>query len=197
MKLNLTFIIIIGIILLNQYVLPRLFNISPLLSVLKNTISIIYIGISATIILLLSGLLTSIINLNSHLRFSSICPGNILLILIPAFLGYTAILLTKNFLPSVYKSFNPFLLMLLISCSELSLIIVILSGFTVETSLADKFIRGIAASSAYTVLIFLLKGIFERLEFAEVNSKLKEISIPVIAACLLALACFGFSGIII
>ena len=197
MKLNLIFISIIGIILFNHCVLPRLFNIRSMLSVPESTKLIIYMGFSLIIILVLSGLFILAINMSSHLRFGSSYLGNILLIPVSALLGYAAIITGKKLFTSVYKLFNAFFLVLMISCVELSLMIVILSGFTSESSPSDVFIHGISAGAAYIIVSFLLKGIFERLEFAEVNPQLKEIAIPVIAGCLLALAFSGFSGIII
>ncbi|MBN2401057.1 MAG: hypothetical protein JXN64_01535 [Spirochaetes bacterium] len=198
MKLNLIFIIAIGIIFFNHYALPRILNIRPFLSILSNTKTISHMGLALTVILFIASLFTLVINQNLLLQYQITYLRSIVFILSAAFLAYIVNVSIKKILPSVYKSYNIFLLYLMINCTELSMVIAVLnieSGYTADMSLAGTLVQGIAAGFAFTINLLLITGILDKLQFAEVHPKLKGVPLSLAAACVLALAFFGFSGI--
>ncbi len=198
MELKLLFITLIGIVLFNQYVIPRMLKLHSFLSILTNIKSIAYMGLAATFILILASIFTLIINQNLLLQYDFAYLRAIFLIPFAAFLGYAAKITIKKISPAVYQSYDAILTYLIIICAELSLVITALnieSGFIADMRLLDTFIQVIAAGFAFTIVLLLIIGILERLEFAEVNPRLKGIPISILAACLLALAFYGFPWI--
>lgn len=198
MKIDLLFIALIGISLINHYVLARIFKTRPFLSILVNSKLILYMGLAETIILILAALFNLIICKYILLHYPSAYLRTIFLIPVSAVLGYITIIATKKISLSFYKAYNGFLTFLIISCIELSLVIAALnieSGLSADMTLADAFIRGIAPGAAFTIVLLLLAGISERIEFTQPHTELKRITIPLLAACLLVFAFSGFSGI--
>jgi Na+-translocating ferredoxin:NAD+ oxidoreductase subunit A len=198
MELKLLFVTLIGVVLFNQHVIPRVLKIHSFLSIVTNIKSIAYTGLAATIILILASIFTLIINQNLLLHYDSAYVRAIFLIPFTAFLGYAVKITIKNISPAVYQSYDAILTYLIIISAELSLVITVLnieSGFIADISLFDTFIQVIAAGFTFTIVLLLIIGILERLEFAEVNPMLKGIPISILAACLLALAFYGFPEI--
>jgi Na+-translocating ferredoxin:NAD+ oxidoreductase subunit A len=198
MELKLLFIALIGIFLINHYILPRALKMPPFLSIFAKTKSAIAMGLAAIIIVILASLITFLLNQYILLEYNITYLRTIFLILIAASLGYSVKKITKKFSPSVYKSNDVFLTYLTIICTELSLVIAVLnikSGFIADMKFSDAIIQGFAAGFVFIIILLLMVGILEKIEFAEVHSKLKGIPISILVASLLALAFFGFSGI--
>jgi DNA-binding NtrC family response regulator len=64
----------------------------------------------------------------------------------------------------------------------------------VSGSFVKSVIQGFGAGVGYTLAMFLMSGIRERLEFAEVPHALKDVPITFIIASLMSMAFLGFSG---
>jgi electron transport complex protein RnfA len=69
-----------------------------------------------------------------------------------------------------------------------------LHGKAIEVSFLKSLVQGFGAGAGYTVAMFLMSGIRERLEFAEIPKSLKDVPITFIIASLMSLAFLGFSG---
>ena len=69
-----------------------------------------------------------------------------------------------------------------------------LNGKAIEGSFLKSLIQGFGAGAGYTLAMFIMSGIRERLEFAEVPESLKDVPITFIIASLMSVAFLGFSG---
>ena len=66
--------------------------------------------------------------------------------------------------------------------------------FKISGSFLKSVLQGLGAGVGYTLAMFLMSGIRERLEFAEVPHSLKDVPITFIIASLMSMAFLGFSG---
>jgi electron transport complex protein RnfA len=69
-----------------------------------------------------------------------------------------------------------------------------LGGRAVAGSFLKSALQGFGAGAGYTLAMFVMAGIRERLESAEVPRCLKDVPITFIIASLMSLAFLGFSG---
>ena len=55
-------------------------------------------------------------------------------------------------------------------------------------------IQGFGAGAGYTLAMFVMSGIRERLEYADVPRSMKDVPITFVIASLMSMAFLGFSG---
>jgi electron transport complex protein RnfA len=55
-------------------------------------------------------------------------------------------------------------------------------------------VQGFGAGAGYTLAMFIMSGIRERLEYADVPHSMKDVPITFIIASLMSMAFLGFSG---
>jgi Na+-translocating ferredoxin:NAD+ oxidoreductase subunit A len=201
MKLNLLFITTIFAVLSSQYLLPRILKIQPFSAIFENTgklKSSLIFGLAVIIIIIPASITTFIINRYLLLQYNITYLRIITLIAIAALFAYAVKTIIKKILPAILKSHDLFLTYLMIISAELCLVTGLLNieaGFIADMEPAALLIQGIAAGFAFTIVLLLITGILDRLEFAEVHPNLKGIPIALLAACLLALAFFSFPQI--
>jgi Na+-translocating ferredoxin:NAD+ oxidoreductase subunit A len=197
MKINLLFISSVFIVLLNQYVLPRLVKTGSFPDIHENSGNLKYsliTGLVLIIILIPASIITFIINQYLLLPHNMGGLRIIFLIIIAGFLGFFVKTIIISIIPAVSESFKTLLSSSIISGAELSLVIGILNieaGFISDISVTESLIQAFAAGFAFTIVLSLLTGIIDRVDFSEVHPKIKGIPVTLLAACLLALAFFG------
>jgi Na+-translocating ferredoxin:NAD+ oxidoreductase subunit A len=178
-----------------------MFKIPPFLIILKKSgklKSSLIIGLAVITIVVPASIITYIINQYILLQYEITYLRIIVLIAIAALSGYIVKKIIKKFFSAIFKSHDLFLSYLMTINTELCLAIGLLNieaGFIADMNPADSIIHAIAVALAFTIVLLLITGILDRLEFAEVHPKLKGIPIALLAACLLALAFFGLPGI--
>jgi electron transport complex protein RnfA len=69
-----------------------------------------------------------------------------------------------------------------------------LDGKAVAWSFFRSVVQGFGAGAGYTLAMFIMAGIRERLEFADIPRSLKDVPITFIIASLMSMAFLGFSG---
>ncbi len=203
MKIDLLFISSIFIVLLNQFALARILKINPFLNIQKNSDQFkfsLITGFALIMILLPASIITCVISQNMLPQYDIIYLRILFLMAFSALFGYIAKKIIKRISPAVFILHNIFLIYIIITSSELSLVIGLLnmqSGIIPVADIPDSLVHAISAAFAFTAVLLLLAGISDRLGFAGTRPKLKYIPNLIIAACLLALAFFGLRGIVI
>ena len=186
-------VIMMSSVLVNNYVLSRFLGICPFLGVSKKLDQATGMGISVTVVMLLATAVTWPIQ---RLLLDKVGLGymqTIVFILVIAALVQMLEIVLKRFLPSLHKSLGVYLPLITTNCAVLGVALLnVQNGYGFLMSL----IYGTFAALGFSLAIVLFSGVREFIEEKEVPEPFKGFPIALVTAGLMAIAFFGFSGLI-
>ena len=109
-------------------------------------------------------------------------------ILVPTHFEYL-----KTIVPSLYKALGVYLPLITTNCAVLG---VALNNVKYEYSILESVVNGFATGVGYLIAIVLLAGIREKMEYNDIPESFQGMPIVLLTAALMAIAFFGFSGIV-
>jgi electron transport complex protein RnfA len=120
------------------------------------------------------------------------------ILVIASFVQFTEIVIQKKS-PALYRVFGIYLPLITVNCAVFGVAVLntdvfFFGGRAVAGSFLKSVLQGFGAGAGYTLAMFLMSGIRERLEFADVPRAFKDVPITFIIASLMSLAFLGFSG---
>ncbi len=186
-------IIFLSAAIVNNFVLSLFLGICPFIGVSNKISSAISMGLAVTFVMTL----TSIV---SWLLFHKILlPYNIEFLQIPSFILVIASLVQfvemviKKVSQPLYRALGIFLPLITTNCAILGLALLLtMRNYT----FIESIVFGVGAGAGFTLALFLMAGIREELDLADVPPAFRGAPITMIAAGLLALAFMGFAGMI-
>jgi len=99
----------------------------------------------------------------------------------------------KKFSPTLYNALGVYLPLITTNCAVLGVALInVQNDYDIFTSI----VNGFGTSLGYTIAIILLAGIRERMEFNNISKSFKGSPIVLITATLMAMAFYGFAGIV-
>jgi electron transport complex protein RnfA len=186
------FSLIVGAILVNNFVLSRILGICPFLGVSKNTKTALGMGGAVIFVMALSGFATACVH-----QFILI-PGQveylktIVFILVIAGLVQIVEVLLQRFSETLYKALGIYLPLITTNCAVLgSAIICSEEGFSISRS--TVFCTASAVGFALALLLFA--SLREKLALTKAPKCLEGTPLALITAGLLAMAFLGFAGL--
>ena len=185
--------IAIGSALVNNVVLSQFFGICPFLGVSKKVETASGMGGAVIFVITLSSAFTGLIYnyLLVPLHFEYL--QTIVFILIIAALVQFVEMFLKKSIPSLYQALGVYLPLITTNCAVLGVALVnVQENYNVFTGI----INGFATAVGFTISIVLMAGIRERIEYNEISESFRGTPIVLITACLMAIAFFGFAGLI-
>ena len=99
----------------------------------------------------------------------------------------------KKFVPSLYNALGVYLPLITTNCAVLG---VALNNVQDEYNILESVVNGFATGVGYLIAIVLLAGIREKMEYNDIPESFKGIPIVLLTSTLMAIAFFGFSGLI-
>ena len=99
----------------------------------------------------------------------------------------------QKLVPSLYSALGVYLPLITTNCAVLGVAII---NITEGYDLLQTLVNGIGAAIGFTIAIVLFAGIRERLEQASIPEAMKGFPVALISAGLMALAFYGFSGLV-
>jgi len=99
----------------------------------------------------------------------------------------------KKAMPALYNALGVYLPLITTNCAVLG---VALTNVQKEYSIAQGVINGIGTSAGFALAIVILAGLREKMEYNDVTESFQGTPIVLITASLMAIAFFGFSGLI-
>ncbi len=191
--------IIISTVFINNFILSRFLGLCSFIGISKNTVPAVSMGIAVTFVTTMASLITWLIynyvllpyNLE-YLRTLSF------ILVIASFVQFTEIVIQKK-LPALYKVFGIYLPLITVNCAVFGVAVLntdifFLHGHAVQGSFAKALLQGFGAGAGYTLAMFIMSGIRERLEYADVPHSMKDVPITFVIASLMSMAFLGFSG---
>jgi electron transport complex protein RnfA len=191
--------IIISTVFINNFILARFLGLCSFIGVSKNTGPSVSMGVAVTFVTTMASLITWLIYNFILLPYDLAYLRTISFILVIAsFVQFTEIVIQKK-APGLYRIFGIYLPLITVNCAVFGVAVLntdvfFLDGKAVPGSFLKALVQGFGAGAGYTLAMFIMSGIRERLEFAEVPRSLKDVPITFVIASLMSLAFLGFSG---
>jgi len=191
--------IIISTVFVNNFILSRFLGLCSFIGVSKNTGPAVSMGVAVTFVTtmasLISWLIYYFILIPYHLEYLRTIS---FILVIASFVQFTEIVIQKK-APALYKIFGIYLPLITVNCAVFGVAVLntdvfFFGGKALSGSFLKSLLQGFGAGAGYTLAMFLMSGIRERLEFAEVPHSLKDVPITFIIASLMSMAFLGFSG---
>ncbi len=191
-------IIAIGSALVNNVVLSQFLGICPFLGVSKKVETAAGMGGAVVFVITLASFVTGIIN-KFILANEAIMDGKlvylqtIVFILVIACLVQFVEMFLKKSMPSLYQALGVYLPLITTNCAVLG---VALTNVQKSYNILEGVINGIGISVGFLVAIVILAGIREKMEYNDISESFQGTPIVLITSALMAIAFFGFSGLI-
>lgn len=191
-------VIVVGSILINNFVLMRFLGICPYIGVSKKLSSAIGMGMAVIFVMTLASLVTYLIYyylLNAETSVWGIDLTYLrtiaFIIVIASLVQFVEMVIQKT-APALYSALGIFLPLITTNCAVLGVAVL---NIDEKFNLLESLVNGIAAGIGFTLALVLMAGIRERLELADIPKPLQGIPITFIMAGLMAIAFLGFSGL--
>ncbi|MBC5683188.1 electron transport complex protein RnfA [Ruminococcus hominis] len=186
-------LIAVGSAFVNNVVLSQFLGICPFLGVSKNTKTAAGMGGAVIFVITISSFVTGLIY-----KFILIPTGfeylqTIVFILVIAALVQFVEMFLKKVMPPLYNALGVFLPLITTNCAVLG---VALTNVQKSYSILEGVVNGIATAFGFLVSIVLMAGVREKIEYNDIPEAFKGTPIVLVTAGLMAIAFFGFSGLI-
>lgn len=185
--------IMLGVILVNNYVLAQFLGICPFLGVSKKLDSAVGMALAVTFVMVLATLATWPIQTFLLDRFGIGYMQTVVFILVIAALVQLVELALKRYMPPLYRSLGVYLPLITTNCAVLGVTVNnIDSSYGFIESLANSFGAGVG----FLLAMVLFAGIRGKMETADIPEVLKGVPSVLIAASILSVSFMGFSGVV-
>ena len=191
-------IIAIGSALVNNVVLSQFLGICPFLGVSKKVETAAGMGGAVVFVITITSFVSGVVY-KFILANKAILGGKlvylqtIVFILVIACLVQFVEMFLKKSMPALYQSLGVYLPLITTNCAVLG---VALTNVQKEYSLLSGVVNGIGTSVGFLIAIVILAGIREKMEYNDISESFQGTPIVLITAALMAIAFFGFSGLI-
>lgn len=186
-------LIAIGSALVNNVVLSQFLGLCPFLGVSKKIETAAGMGSAVIFVITIASFLTSLINQLVLVPLKVEYLQTIVFILVIACLVQFVEMFLKKSMPALYEALGVYLPLITTNCAVLG---VALINVQKEYSILTSVINGVGISVGFTIAIVMLAGIRENMEYNDIPESFKGMPIVLLAACLMSIAFFGFSGLI-
>ena len=186
-------LIAVGSAFVNNVVLSQFLGICPFLGVSKNVKTAGGMGGAVIFVITISSFVTGLIY-----KFILVPTGfeylqTIVFILVIAALVQFVEMFLKKVMPPLYNALGVYLPLITTNCAVLG---VALTNVTKSYSTLEGVVNGFATAAGFLVAIVLMAGIREKIEYNDVPEAFRGTPIVLVTAGLMAIAFFGFSGLI-
>jgi Na+-translocating ferredoxin:NAD+ oxidoreductase subunit A len=191
------FVMAMTAVFINNYVLSRFLGLCPYLGVSKKLDSAFGMGMAVIFVMTMASAFTYLINTYLLIPFGLQYLQTIAFILtIAALVQFVEMVIQKN-APSLYKALGVYLPLITTNCAVLGVAILNTKATWADGStynFLDAVLNGFLSGIGFTLVLLLMAGMRERLEYADLPESMKGMPIGLILAGVMALAFYGFMG---
>ena len=186
-------IILMGGVLINNYVLQQFLGICPFLGVSKKFDQASGMGIAVTFVMIFATAATwpvyTYVLVPLKLEFLQ----TIVFILIIATLVQFVEIVLKRFIPSLFKALGVYLPLITTNCAVLG---VALNNITDGYNFVESMISSLGVGLGFLLAMVLFAGVRSRIENCPAPKCFKGLPVTLVAASIVALSFYGFSGVV-
>ncbi len=186
-------LILMAGVLINNYVLQQFLGICPFLGVSKKFDQASGMGIAVTFVMLCATAATWPIYTYALVPLKLEYLQTIVFILVIAALVQFVEIVLKKFIPALHKSLGVYLPLITTNCAVLG---VTLNNITAEYNFLESMISSLGVGLGFLLAMVLFAGVRSRIENCPSPKAFKGIPITLVAASIVALAFFGFAGVV-
>ena len=186
-------LIAVGSCLVSNVVLSQFLGICSFLGVSRKIETSVGMGGAVIFVITLASLVAGLLHqfILQPLGFDYL--NTIVFILVIAALVQIVEMFLKKFVPSLYSALGVYLPLITTNCAVLG---VALNNVQDGYNLLESVVNGFATGVGYLIAIVLLAGIREKMEYNDIPESFKGMPIVLLTSTLMAIAFFGFSGLI-
>lgn len=186
-------LILMGGVLVNNYVLQQFLGICPFLGVSKKVNQASGMGFAVIFVMLFATAATwpiyNYVLVPLGLEFLQII---VFILLIATLVQFVEIVL-KRFIPSLFKALGVYLPLITTNCAVLGVTINnIKDGYT----FLESMISSLGVGLGFLLAMVLFAGVRSRIENCPAPKCFKNLPVTLIAASIVALAFYGFAGVV-
>ncbi|MBQ7390288.1 MAG: electron transport complex protein RnfA [Clostridia bacterium] len=186
-------LILMGGVLVNNYVLQQFLGICPFLGVSKKFDQASGMGIAVTFVMLCATAVTWPIYTYALVPLKLEYLQTIVFILVIAALVQFVEIVLKRFIPALHKSLGVYLPLITTNCAVLG---VTLNNITAGYNFLESMISSLGVGLGFLLAMVLFAGVRSRIENCPSPKAFRGIPITLVAASIVALAFFGFAGVV-
>jgi electron transport complex protein RnfA len=185
--------LLIGSILINNFVLHYFLGICPFLGVSKKIDAALSMGLAVTFVMAITAVVSWLINHWILIPYGLEYLQIVSFILVIASLVQLVEMFIRKTSPPLYQAMGIYLPLITTNCAIMGLaLLAALKNY----DFAEAVVFGVGSGLGFTLAIVLMAAIREQLELADVPRSLQGAAISLIIAGIMALAFLGFSGMI-
>ena len=186
-------LILMAGVLVNNYVLQQFLGICPFLGVSKKFDQAWGMGLAVTFVMLCATAVTWPIYHFALVPLKLTYLQTIVFILVIAALVQFIEIALKKFIPSLHKSLGVYLPLITTNCAVLG---VALNNIKDEYNFLESMFSSLGVGIGFILAMVLFAGVRSRIDNSEVPKCFRGIPITLVAASIVALAFFGFAGVV-
>lgn len=186
-------LILVASAIVNNVVLSQFLGLCPFLGVSKKIETAAGMGGAVIFVITISSFVTGLIYkfILEPTGFAYL--QTIVFILVIAALVQFVEMFLKKKMPALYQALGVYLPLITTNCAVLG---IALKNVTNGYNILQGVINGFGTAVGFTIAIVIMAGIREKIEFNDVPKPFKGSAIVLVTAGLMAMAFFGFSGVI-
>ena len=186
-------IVLLGAVLVNNFVLSKFLGICPFLGVSKKLDSAVGMGVAVTFVMLMATAFTypiyRFILLPNNLTYLNTL---VFILVIATFVQLVEIIL-KKFIPALHKALGIYLPLITTNCAVLG---VTLLNVQEDYNFVQSMVNSLGAGLGFLLAMVLFAGVRSKMENTNIPKAFKGLPITLIAASIVSLSFFGFTGVI-
>ncbi len=185
-------LVIVTTALVNNVVLSQFLGLCSFLGVSKQIKTAASLGGAVIFVMTIASGVANLIYTYVLARLGLDYLQTIVFILVIASLVQVVEMFLKKAAPAIHKALGIYLPLITTNCAVLG---VALNNVTDGFGFYESIFSGFGTALGYTAAIVLLAGIRERIDGNDVPTPFRGAPIVLLAACLMAIAFYGFSGL--
>ncbi|WP_040196018.1 electron transport complex subunit RsxA [Candidatus Soleaferrea massiliensis] len=186
-------IILLGAVLVNNFVLSKFLGICPFLGVSKKLDSATGMGIAVTFVMLMATVFTYPIYRFVLLPNGLTYLNTLVFILVIATFVQLVEVILKKFIPALHKSLGIYLPLITTNCAVLG---VTLLNVQEDYNFIQSIVNSLGAGIGFLLAMVLFAGVRSKMENCDVLKSFRGLPITLIAASIVSLSFIGFTGVI-
>lgn len=186
-------LLLLGASLINNVVLSQFLGLCPFLGVSRKTETAAGMGAAVIFVITVSSFITGLLYEFALEPLGLVYLQTIVFILVIAALVQLVEMILRKKIPALYQSLGVYLPLITTNCAVLG---VALQNVQKEYDLLTGVVNGFGTALGFTIAIVILAGIREKLEDNDIPESFKGMPIVLTTAGLMAMAFFGFKGLL-
>ena len=186
-------LILMGGVLINNYVLQQFLGICPFLGVSKKTKEASGMGFAVIFVMLFATLATWPIYTFALVPLGLEYMQTIVFILVIAALVQLTEIILKRFIPSLFKALGVYLPLITTNCAVLG---VTLNNISDGYGFGEAIVSSLGVGLGFLLAMVLFAGVRSRIENCPAPKCFRGLPVTLISASIVALAFYGFAGIV-